>query len=204
MTRWLVELLVLATGAATAAPVPKALKRAKPLRATIEPLPGEKVYSVDWDDVPFAKVVEDVENQTGLICRTSDLPKVKIRLKVEKVCMSELFALLDDELYPQGWVMSRKSASFSILAVDDLGNAKVRESFPIVVGRELARRSPYQPVRVNITIGVRDIETVDKIAAGIDGPGFHAKKFGPDQYLLSGRVMDLQKFVDAMGDQIKK
>lgn len=201
MTRWLVVRLVLATGVATAAPVPKALKRVRPLRATIEPLPGEKLHSVDWDDVPLSKVLEDVENQTGLFYRTRDVPKVKIRLKADKVCMPELFARLDEELYPQGWVLIRKTQSFSIVSVE----AKIeRVTIPTVTVEELRRRSRFEPVQVLVPVGEQNAEAGKQVAAGIDGPWFEACEFGSDKFLLCGRVMDLQKFVDELGDHIKK
>lgn len=206
MKRWLmaVGLFAVCATLATAAPVPKALKRAKPVRATIEPLPGEKLHSVDWDDVPFAKVVEELEERSGLLCVTRDLPKVKIKRKAEKVCMPELFALLDEELYPQGWVIARKTQSFHLLQVSELGNEKNRVYFPTLTVNELARRSPWQPAQVLVPVGERNTAVGNKVAAGIDGPGFQASEFGSDKFFVRGRVMDLQKFVDEMGDHVKK
>ena len=105
--------LAVFVGVATSAPVPKALLKKKPLRATIEPLPGEKVFDVSFDDVPFAKVAEKLEDLTGLMFLAMDVPKVNITWKAEKVCLPELFEQINDQLEPANWVLLRKAQSFA-------------------------------------------------------------------------------------------
>lgn len=204
MTRLLVVLLTLATGVATAAPVPKALKRAKPLRATIEPLAGEKVYSVDWEEIPAQKMAEWLEKEAGLSFRSKDVPKVNVTLNAKGVCLPELFARLDEQLDPHGWVLTRGSNWFAFLPIPELGNAKVRESFPSVRITGLARRSPYEPVEMVVFVGEQNLEAGKKAAANFDRPGFAWRGYGNESLRVHGRVMDLQRFVDEMGDHIKK
>jgi len=112
--------LAVFAGVATSAPVPKALKK-KPLRAVITPLPGEKLYTVNFDDVPFTKVAEFLERASGLMYLSKDVPDVNITLKVEDVCLRELFAQLDEQISPHGWVMQRKTQCFAVLDA----NAKI-------------------------------------------------------------------------------
>jgi hypothetical protein len=119
MTRWLTLLtLVLFAGLASAAPVPKALKAKVPVRAKIEPLPGEKVYTVDWNGMPAVRVFEKLEGMTGLMYLSKDIPDVKITLKAEEVGVAELFTQLNELLEPHNRVLVRKTQSFSSYPAD--------------------------------------------------------------------------------------
>jgi hypothetical protein len=203
MVRVVVALFVLGllTGVASAAPVPKALKK-KPLRAKIEPLPGEKVYTAEFDDVPTDKVFEWVEMQTGLMFISKDKPNSNITLHAEKVCMPELFAQLDDLLYPQGFVLARKTVSFSSIPVKDL--ASYRQHFPLVGQDELNRWSMYAPVQVLVEVDAKGLKTAKALAHGMKDDGFQVLEKDADKLIVLGRATDVRKFVDDMGDQIKK
>ncbi len=205
MTRLLVVLLVLATGVATAAPVPKALKRARPLRATIEPLPGEKLHSVDWDDVPFAKVVEELEERSGLTHVWRDAPDVRITLRARDVSLWELFARLDDMLYPEGWVMVPRKQWFSTSTAKGLYRPDSRlKVIPFATLDDLDRRFPYAPAHLILDVGDGGVEAGEKVKKGIEFPYSEIIPIGSDKLIVYARVMDLQKFVDEMGDHIKK
>lgn len=197
--------LAVFAGVATSAPVPKALLKKKPLRATIEPLPGEQVYTVAFDNLPFAKVAEELERLTGLLFLAKDSPQVKVTLKAEKVCVAELFAQLDELLDSAGWVLARKSQSFTILQVSELGNWPASLHFPYLsTPTDLNRRSPLQPVNLVVTVGEGNLAVAEKVVCGIEGPGFTGRAFGVEKFQLTGRVADIQKFVAEMGDHIKK
>ena len=200
MTRVVVALFVLGlfSGVAPAAPVPKALKK-KPLRAKIEPLPGEKVYTADFDDVPATKVFEWLEKQTELMYISKDVPKHNITLHAAGVCMPELFAQLDDLLYPKRWVLLRKSVSFSTIPVKEM--ARFSEYFPIVTLDELQRCSQYAPVNLIVK---GDAQAGITLADGIKADGFQVNEFGSDSMVVQGRAMDVRKFVAEMDEQIKK
>ncbi len=197
-----VMLLVLLALPAFAAPVPKLMKK-KPLRAKIEPRPGEKLYTADFDDVPFAKVAEWYEKHSQLMFITRDKPEqLKITLRAEDVCLAELFAQLDDVLYPQGWVMPRKKQSFCTIAVTDL--ARYTAQFPLIDLDELGRRSQYEPVQVVLGTNARGIKAGLGLAEGMQENGFQVKQHGTDKLLVQGRANDVRKLVDDLGDHVKK
>jgi hypothetical protein len=202
-----VGVLVAFAGLVTAAPVPKALKK-KPLRAKIEPLPGERLFTADFKDVPTANVFEWLEKETGLMYITKDKPDLKITLHAEKVCLPELFAQLDDLLYPQGWYLVRWEVSFSTLAVEKLAVEKLakmdRKSIPLVLIDDLERRSQYESVQVIVNVGEGGADAAKPLATAMNGDHFWATSFGTDQMLVTGRVTDVRKFVDDMGSHIKK
>lgn len=196
-------LLVLFTLPLLAAPVPKSLRKKPPLRAKIEPRPGEKLYTADFDDVPFSKVAEWYEKHSGLMFIAKYKPDgLKITLHAEKVCLAELFAQLDDILYPHGFVVARKAVSFSTLPAKDL--ARYTQHIPLIDLKELDRRSPNSPVQVIVRVGKESVETGTALAKEIKEVGFEVSTFGTDKLLVRGLAKDVRKLVDDLGDHVKK
>jgi hypothetical protein len=220
-----VLLLVLFSVPVLAAPVPKSLKKKPPLRAKIEPRPGEKLYTVDFKDVPFSKVAEWLERETGLMFISKDKPDLKITLHTEKVCRDELFAQLEELLYPHGFVVARKTVSFSTIPVKDL--ARYTQHIPLIELKELDRRSLYSPVQV--IVGGDDrvaaaaalakqikgggpatldgsvlVEAGTALAKEIKEVGFEVSTLGTDKLRVRGLTKDVRKLVDDLGDQVKK
>jgi hypothetical protein len=192
--------LAVFVGLATSAPVPKALLK-KPLRATIEPLPGEKVYSVNFDDVPFVKVAEELELATGLMFLSKDVPKVNITLKADKVCLPELFAQLDEKLFPEEWVISRRTQSFAVLS----GSLSIADCKPLpkvdVAG--LDRRTPHEPLLLKVDTDEAGVKAGVTLGSK-KGSGVTATPFGTTGLHVSGNGESLRAFVAEMGDHIKK
>lgn len=105
MTRLLVVLLVLATGVATVAPVPKALKKAKP----------------DPTRIPLLVALERAERHTRMVF-LSRLPAGEIEIDWpwatgEAPPAVELFAALNEQLGPHGYAVTWKTQSFSLRAI---------------------------------------------------------------------------------------
>jgi hypothetical protein len=227
MTRLLVGLLVgLFAVPVLAAPVPKWLKKKPPLRAKIEPRPGEKLYTADFDDVPFSKVAEWYEMHSGLMFIAKDKPDgLKVTLHAEQVCMSELFAQLDDILYPHGFVVAQKAVSFSTIPVKDL--LRYAQHIPLIDREELDRRSLYSLVQV-VVGGDDRVAAADALAKEIKGGGpaalddstlveagtalakeikevgFEVSTLGTDKLIVRGLAKDVRKLVNGLGDRVKK
>lgn len=204
MGRLVTALGVLAVfaGVAATAPVPKGLKKNPPPRAKIEPLPGEKVFTVDFKDEPFGKVTEKLEKLTPLTYITKERPETKITLHAEKVCLAELFAQLDDLLYPQGWVVLRNKMSFSTLPVKDLAQYSLQ--FPLVNRNELERWSEHAPVRLSLDLDVKGVKAGTALAEDMQESGLRMREGKTGLYAVSGRATDVRKFVADMGGHIKK
>ncbi|MEO2090554.1 MAG: hypothetical protein ABGY75_13800 [Gemmataceae bacterium] len=203
MTRLLtIMLLVLFAAPLPAAPVTKALKK-KPLRAKIEPRLGEAVYTVDIKDAPFDKVAEALERETGLMFITRDKPDLKITLRTERVCRAELFAQLDDILYPQGWVFLRTKLSFSSVPVKVLAPSQLPKLRSIPID-ELSDRSQYEPVQVVVSVGDGGSEAATKLAGGMRDMVYDVMAIKPDKLVICGQVKGVRKLLDDLGDHVKK
>jgi hypothetical protein len=197
-----IGVLLLFAGLATTAPVPKALK--KQLRAVIEPLPGEELHSVDWHEVPFKEVAEELERLSGMVFLSKDEPKMTVTLRAKNVCVWELFARLDDLLIEDDWLLIRKRQSFSCYpATERL--PQVRAGDDLIELSRLRTQSRYlcRRMTVELSQGVR-VEDAQRVAKEVIGDGLEAKAFGARGVMLQGRVMDLRRFVDEMGDRIQK
>jgi hypothetical protein len=194
--------LTVFAGLATSAPVPKALK--KPLRATIQPLPGEQLYSIRYYDEPLEKVMEEVERLTGLMFLSKDTPKVTITLKVDEVCVWELFAQLDDILVREDWLLIRKTQSFCCFPATERLD-RLRPDEDVIRPDQLRRQSQYLSRRMFVTFDDSDeVNEALRVANDVVGGSLVAKAFGTTRVALEGQVMDLRAFVAEMGDHIKK
>lgn len=198
-----VMLLVLLALLAVAAPVPKSLKKKQPLRAKIEPRPGEAVYTVVIQDAPFGKAAEALERETGLMFISKDRPDLKITLHADQVCLAELFAQLDDILYPQGWVFLRKKVSFASVAVKELGPHKLTQ-LPLVPVDEIARRSQYEPIQVEVNVGDGGADAGTKLANKMTDTVYDVVAVKPDKLVIRGVSSGVRKLVDELGDHVKK
>ncbi len=195
MLRLAILVLLTALAAqATAAPVPKSLKAKPPARAKIEPRPGEKLFSVAFDDLALKKVVEHLEKESDLLFVSKDIPDLRVTLfTAEKVCISELFAQVNDELRPKGYILARKTQSFNVLKVD----APLERMYcPTVTPEELARRAPDEPVQMILpAFDQEGAELGLKHAESITHKWFEAKQFdGKDKLLVVGRAEDVRQF----------
>jgi len=175
------------------------LLKKKGLRATIQPLPGEKLYSVNWNDVPFETVAEELERAASLHYLSGEKPKLNVTLKADEVCLPELFALLDDLLFPQGWVIQRKKVSFAVMSVDHPG----REPYLTVDLKELERRTLHEPLQMVLAVDDAGVEAGVALGKKI-GKGIRVTGFSGDKLLLGGNRETLRAFVDEIGDHIKK
>jgi hypothetical protein len=195
--------VLLGTTAAFAAPVPKAIKAKPGVRKTIEPLPGETVYRVNYDDVPFRQVAEELERLTGLMYLSKDSPEVNITLKANGVCVGELFAQLDDLLYPQGYYICRKTQTFCLRLADekiphgagDLGG---------VQPSDLRNHSQFEVLSMLLDVSEKGAEAGLELVRPLMDPFLEVSTFGTDKLLVRGRGKELQKLLDEMGDQLKK
>jgi hypothetical protein len=202
MPRPLVALavLLLATTASLAAPVPKAIKAKPVVRKKIEPRPGEKVYSVEWVDVAFKEVAEKLEQLTGLLYLSKDTPPVKITLTAEGVCAAELFEQINDELEPTDWVVLKKSQSFATVPANvKIGRLRVNT----VTLDELPRR-PRELVQMILSVDEKGYEAGKEVLRSMEKTTVEISTFGSDKVLVCGLGKEVQKFVDEMGDHIKK
>jgi hypothetical protein len=201
MTRWLTLLAVVLFARLTpAAPVPKALKAKVPVRAKIEPLPGEKLHTVNWNGLPAVRVFEKLEGMTGLMYLSKDVPDVKIILTAEKVCVAELFAQLDEILYPQGWVLTRKSQSFSLYEANTL---RVDWKYaPTVKPSELDRRTAHEPLHVYLDVDKAGAKAGVALG-GKNDSGVVVTEYD-DRLHVRGTGEKLRAFVAEMGDHVKK
>jgi hypothetical protein len=196
-------LLTLLAAPVVAAPVPKSLKTKPPARAKIEPRPGEKLFSVEFDDVPLKKVVELLEKEADLLCRTEKLPDLRVTLRtIEKVCVSELFAQLNDELRPLGYILARMTVSFNVLKVD---TPLDRKCCPTVTPEEMDRRTPDEPVQM--ILPAFDQGGVDlglKQAESITHKWFEVKPLGDDKLIVVGRAADVRQFLGKFSTDIEQ
>jgi hypothetical protein len=190
-------------GLATATPVPKAIKAKPWVRKTIQPLPGEKVYSVDYADMPFEKVMEDVERRTGLLFLSKHRPESKFTLKANDVCLEELFAQLDDLLYPQGYYICRKSQSFTLRLADEK-IARLGGDLGGVWSGDLRNHSQFEVLGMFLNVGEKGAEEGLELVRPMMDPFLEISTFGTDKLLVRGRGKELQKLLDDLGDQLKK
>jgi hypothetical protein len=187
--------LLLATAASFAAPVPKGVKAKAVVRKKIEPLPGEKFFSVNFDDMPFEKVVEVLEKHSGLMFLSKEMPKQRLTLKADEVCMAELFAQLNDELEPKGYILARKTQSFTVLKTDTPLN---RVLCPTILPEKLSRWSDQEPVQLYLPVGEEGVEAGLKIGKAVEDKWFTVEAVGTDKLLVRGHAKDVRKFVDDM------
>ena len=193
--------LLLAVGVSFAAPMPKGIKAKPWVRKKIEPRWGEKVYSVEWNNVPFRKVAEELEQLTGLLYLSKDVPDVKITLKAEKVCVAELCEQINDELEPHNFVVLKKTQSFATVPAD------VKPDFrhaPRVTLDDMPNMKPREAVVLFLPVGEKGYEAGKEVLRSMERNFMQVSEFGPDKLLIRGLGKDVQKFVDEMGDHLKR
>jgi len=177
---------------ANADPVPKSVKAKPPAREKIEPRPGEKLFSMKFDNLSLKKVVELLDEETGLLCTSEEIPDLRVTFYTENVCLAELFAQLNDELVPKGYLLARKIVSFNVLKVDAPLD---RKCCAIVLSNELERWSPDEPVQAILpAFNKEGVDLGLKQAESITHKWFEVKPFKDNKLIVVGRAADVQQF----------
>lgn len=193
--------VLLAGGVSFAAPVPKAIKAKPGVRLKIAPKPGEKVYSVEWVDVPFQQVAEELEQLTGLMYLSKDTPEVKITLWAKDECAAELFEQINDLLEPHNWELLHKSQSFATVPADVRID---RLWINIVTLEKLPKVGPREDVTLILPVDEKGYEAGKEVVRTMGKNRLEVSTFGFDKLMVCGIGKEVQKFVDEMGDHIKK
>lgn len=203
MRRAILTLGVLAAfvGLATAAPVPKGIKAKPGVRLKIAPKPGEKVYSVEWVDVPFKDVAEELEQLTGLMYLSKDVPSVKITLWAKDECAAELCEQINDQLEPLNWVLLNKSQSFATVPASEGPNFRHARRVTL---DDLPKVKPREAAILFLPVGEKAYEAGKEVARTMGKNWVEVSEFGSDKLIVRGLGKDLQQFVEEMDDHIKR
>jgi len=179
--------------------VPKGIKAKPWVRKKIEPRWGEKVYSVEFKDEPFDKVAERLEQLTGLMYLSKDVPSVKITLWAKDECAAELCEQINDQLEPTDWMVLKKSQSFATVPADYKFGGRAS---PVTLD-DLPRRQ-REWVQVILPVDEKGYDAGKAVLRSMEKSTMEIASFGTDKLLVCGSGKEVQKFVDEMGDHIKR
>lgn len=163
---------------------------------------GEKMYRVFFSTVRCADVLAEIKQVSELILLSDDVPDVRVSIRFDDpVTLNQLFGELNRVLEPhdcgivaktqvfylgKGEVTSHGGGYRDVISVADLPRRPRRWHYAMILGVKPGGQERAEQL---IAEGVGQSLSVWKLRSEV---------------LVRGRVMDLQKFVDGMGDNIKK
>ena len=122
----------------------------------------EKLYTVNFDNTSWDKVIDWLEKESGLMCITKDKPQGSITLKPKKeYTLGELIDLLNELLEQDNLMLHRQSNTFALLPADQKIAA---ESFGYLSHEELKKHGKTEYVQCLIQF---KFYTADDIIAQI-------------------------------------
>ncbi len=163
---------------------------------------GEKMYRVFFNNVRCADVMTEIEQVSELMLLNDDAPDVRVSIRFDDpVTLNQLFGELNRVLEPHDCGIVAKTQSFY------LGRGEVTSHGggyrDVISVADLPRRPRRWHYAMILGVKPGGQERAEQLIAEGVGQSLSVWPLR-SEVLVRGRVMDLQKFVDGRGEDVKK